>query len=74
MWMINIVDPDQLASDEASWFGSTPFSNKSLTRNVSQGDKCTQKQDISTTEARGQGHSDPKTVCDTQQPQDIFTH
>ena len=29
---------------------------------------------ISRTEARGQGHSDSKKVCDTLQPQDVFTH
>ena len=45
-----------------------------ITRNVSQCDKCPQRQDISRTDARGQNHSDPKTVCDTPQPQDVFTH
>ena len=33
-------------------------------------DKCLQRQDISRTEARGQGHSDPKTKCDTPQSQE----
>ena len=33
-----------------------------------------QIQDISRTEARGQSHSDSKTVCDTPQPEDVSTH
>ena len=32
-----------------------------------------QRQDITRTETRGQGHSDMKTVCDTLQPQDVYT-
>ena len=43
------------------------------TRNVSQFDKCPQRQDISRTEARGQGHSDPIEKCETTQHQDVST-
>ena len=31
-------------------------------------------EDISRTEARCQGHSDSKTVCDTLQPKDVLSH
>ena len=37
-----------------------------VTRNLSQCDKCPQRHDFSRIEARGQGHSDLKTVCDPE--------
>ena len=42
------------------------------TRNVSQCDKCPQRQKYSRTEARCQGLSDTKPVYDTLQPQDVI--
>ena len=41
---------------------------------MSQCDKYPQRHIFSRIEARGQGHSDPKAVLDTTQPQDVPTH
>ena len=39
---------------------------------MSQCDNVPKDEDISRTEARGQGYIDSKAVCDTPQPQDVF--
>ena len=65
----NTVNLNQMASDKAIWSVSTLFSI------LIENKKCvTMWHNFSRIEARGQGHSDPKTVWNTPRPQGVSTH